>query len=246
VRVVAAEGGPAGNVESYRITRIEGPLAGQLEVQNNAPARGGTERATTFVTEDDRRKLYDSLHRTLSERLAQQLRAQLPATDNESVVAWNGQSPTVVEAAASKNVGDEAQSFSLTLKLHYGATVFANDAYNAFVQQYAAARIGELKPGYELVPGSLKPQAPDVLGVENSVVRLRARAQGTVSPVLDAGRLRRELANQPVAQAHAHLAALRGITGYELRHWPGWVGRLPWLGLRIDVQVALATPPATR
>jgi hypothetical protein len=244
VKVVAVEGGPAGNVDALKINKIEGPLGGPLEVQNNAPARGGAERTLTFVTEDDRRRLQDSLYRALSERLSQQLKAQLPATDRESVVPWSGQSPTIVEATFSKNSGDEAQSVSLTLRLRYGATVFSNEAYNSFAPQVAAAKVGDLRPGYRFVAGTVAAQPPEVVGVDNGVGRIKARAQGRLTPRLDAAQVRRDLAGRPAAEAHEHLAGLPGVARYELQHWPGWLGRLPWLGLRIGVHVAPGEPGA--
>src|SRR5919204_71130 len=79
-------------------------------------ARGGTERSISYVTEDDRKKLQESLYRTLAERLTQQLKAQLPAGDKESAIPWSGQAPAVVEATFSKNADDEAQTVALTLK----------------------------------------------------------------------------------------------------------------------------------
>jgi hypothetical protein len=240
VRVVAVEGGVAANVDALKINKIDGPLSAQLDVQNNAPARGGSERTIAFVTEEDRRRLFDSLHRALAERLTQQLKTQLPSGDAESVVPWAGQNPAIVEATYSKQAGEEAQAVSLTLKLRYGATVFANDAYNALAERAATAKVGDLRPGYQFVAGSVRPQPPELVGVDNGVARIRARAQGTLTPRLDAGQVRRDLANRPLAEAEAYLAGVHGLSGYDLQHWPGWFGRLPWLGLRIAVHVAPA------
>jgi hypothetical protein len=244
VRVVAVEGGPAGNVAAFKIDKIEGAFGKQLEVQNTTPARGGTERAIAFVTEDDRRKLHDSLYRTLSERLAQQLKSQLPTGDKESVVPWSSPNPALVEATYSKNAGEEAQTLSLSLKLRYGATVFSNEAYNALALQLADGKAGELKPGYRVVASSVRAQAPEVLGIESGIVRVVARAQGTVLPHVDPGELRRRLANRPVSEARAYLGDLRGMAGYELQQWPAWLGRMPWLAPRIAISVETAQAPA--
>ena len=149
-----------------------------------------------------------------------------------------------MEATFSKNENEEAQTLSLTLKLRYGATVFNNDAYNSFVQQVAGGRLAEAKPGYRLAPGTLQPQAPEVVGVENGVARLTARAQGTVTAAIDTGRVRSEIANRPLAEAHARLASLPGAAAYDLQAWPGWAGRTPWLGLRIGVTTGAAAPAA--
>jgi hypothetical protein len=241
VDVAAAQGGPSGNVDRYQISRTEGPLAASLDVQNDAPTRGGTEKQVAYVTAEDRRRLQETLQRSLTERLLQQVRGQLPAPDKETAVPWAGQNPQVVEAVFSKNAEEEAPTVSLSLKLRYGVTVFGNEAYNAMVRQMVARRLGEARPGYEVVPESVRPEPPAVVAVDQGIVRLSGQAGATVRPRLDPGNLRGALTNRPAAEAKAYLDNLPGVAAYELQTWPGWLGRLPWLGLRIGISVG---PPA--
>ena len=244
VNVVAVQGGPAGNVDRFQITRIEGPLSAALQVHNDAPTRGGTEKQVAFVTADDRRQLQESLHRTAHERLLQQVQGQLPSPDKETVVPWAGANPQLVEATFSKNADEEATSVSLTVKLRYGATVFANEAYNTLVRQLAATSLGQSKPGFEAVPQSVRPEPPELVGVENGVVRLNGKLSATVRPRLDPGELRSHLSSRTPAEARAYLATLPGVAGAEVDLWPGWLGRLPWVGQRISVAVADPGAPA--
>ncbi len=237
VGVVAAAGGPSSNVERFGINKTEGALGAILDVQNDSPTRGGTERTISHVTAEDRRRLQESLQRMLTERLWQQIRSQLPSGEKETAVAWEGQNPTVVEAVFNKNVDDEAQSLSLSMKLRYGVTVFQNEAYNDLVRQMAVERLGRQRQGFTVLPDTLKPEPPGVATVEGGKVRLSGRASATVQPRLDGGELRRALAGRSTADARAYLDGLPGLAGYELESWPGWLGRLPWLGLRISVGV---------
>jgi hypothetical protein len=243
IAISAVEGGPAGNVERFRINKIEGPLAGSLDVQNDAVTRGGSDKTVAFVTADDRKKLQDSLFSLLSDRLSQQIKGQLPDADKETVVPWSGQNPSIVEATFSKNVDEEATTLSLTMKLRYGVTVFSNDGYNALVKQIAGSRAGQISPGYDLVKDTLEPQAPAVAGVDDGgVVRLTARATATAVPSVDLGKLRGRLANRTLKDANAVLGAVPGIVSYQVRAWPGWLGRMPLLGLRIAIASHL--PPS--
>jgi hypothetical protein len=235
VPVQAVTGGVDGNVGRFQITRMEGPLAGQLDVQNDAATRGGSDKTVAFVTAEDRRKLQESLTRTLTDRLNQQIRSAVPSPDKETVVPWGGANPSVVEATFSKNEGDEAQTLSLTLKIRYGATVFANDAYNDFVRQLVSARAGELKPGYDL-DRSVMAQVPQVQSIDSGAVRLLAHAKVTAWPHVDAGKLRAAITNRPVGQANAYVQSLPGVTQASVRAWPGWFGRTPLLGWRIGVR----------
>jgi hypothetical protein len=244
VNVVAVQGGPAGNVDRFQITRIEGPLSAALQVHNDAPTRGGTEKQVAFVTAEDRRQLQESLQRTAHERLLQQVKGQLPDPEKETVVPWAGTNPQLVEATFSKNADEEAPSVSLTLKLRYGATVFGNEAYNSLVRQLAATRLEQTRPGFEAVAQTVRPEPPELVGVENGVVRLNGKVSATVRPRLDPGELRPHLSSRTSAEARAYLTGLPGVAGAEVDLWPGWMGRLPWLSQRISVAVADPSPPA--
>jgi len=233
VKVMAVTGGTSGNVGRDQINKVEGPLASTLTVQNNTAARGGTERATTFVTDDDRKKLQESLTKTLSERLTQQVKKESLVSEKETLVPWPGQN--AAEAVFSKNVDEEAQTFTLTLKMRYGATVFSNDAYNRFVQDVAASSMKSLKPGFEVAPGSMQAEPPTVVGVENGILRLSGRARATISASVDQKAVRSELAGKPVSAAHAYLAELPGKAGYDLRVSGPVAGRMPFFGGRIGV-----------
>ncbi|HEV2125758.1 MAG TPA: baseplate J/gp47 family protein [Chloroflexota bacterium] len=245
VKVAAVTGGVSGNVDRNQINKIEGPLSGPLSVQNNAPTRGGTERAITYVTEDDRKKLHEKLHKDLSDRMGQQLKGQLPVSEKESAVPWSGQNPSVVEAQFSKNVDEEAQSVTLTLKMRYAATVFENDAYNTSLAQLAGTKSGEVRPGLEIVKGSVQALPPEISGVvENGVVRLTGRVRGMAATRVDEASIRQNVANRPLAEAHTYLGSLAGITRYEMQQANTWFGRLPWLGWKIRVAAAPLAPAA--
>ena len=236
VPVQAVNGGVDGNVGRFQINKVEGPLGQQMDVQNDAATRGGSEKTISFVTAEDRRKLQEALTKSLTDRLMQQIKGQLPSPDKETVVPWTGQSPSVVEAAFSKNEGDEAQTFSLTLKVRYGATIFGNDAYNAFVRQLAVQQAGQQRPGYELPGKSVNPTAPEVQGIQDGAVRLLAHAKGTLAPRIEPGLVRAGVANRPVDQAQTFVQTLPGVTHAEITSWPGWLGRTPLLGWRIAVR----------
>lgn len=242
VAVQAAAGGTSGNVDRFQINRVDGPLSSSLDVRNDSAVRGGTERPITYVTADDRKKLQDTLFRSLSDRLNQQLKGQLPAGDKETAIPWSAENPAIVEATFSKNVDEEASSVSLTMKVRYGATVFSNDAYNSLVQQIAAGKLRSDKPGSQTL-GSIAPQAPQVMGVEGGQARLAAHAHTTISARIDAGALRAGLSNKPLDQARSFLDAQPGLSSYRLSAWPSFLGRMPWLGWRIAVSTAAASAP---
>jgi len=236
VKVQAVTGGLSGNVDRNKIDKMEGPLATSLSVQNQAALRGGTERQITYVTEEDRRRLQESLSRTLSERVTQQAKKELPSGDKETVVQWGAQNPVVVEAAFSKAVEEEASSVSLTLKVRYGVTSFSNEGYNTLIKQLAERDVPRLKPGFALLRDSVRPEPPSVSGVDNGAIRLVGRGKATVTPPVNDGQLREALAGKPVGAARSYLEQLSGTNGYSLVVNNFLPGRMPALGWRIGVR----------
>ena len=238
VAVLAVNGGLDGNVARFAISKVEGPLSAQLDVQNDAPLKGGSERTVPVVTADDRRKLQESLYTTLSGRLAQQLKGQLPAAGKETLIPWSAQPATVVEATFNKNEGDEAQTVTLTMKVRYGATAFSNDGYNTLIKQSAGARATSARPGYE-VAGGVEALPPEIQGIDGGAgtVRLLGHSHVTLRQHVDTGQVRRTVANRSLAAARASLSNLPGVTAAEVQAWPGWLGRTPLLSARVGVRL---------
>ncbi|MGI8423748.1 MAG: baseplate J/gp47 family protein [Chloroflexota bacterium] len=235
VKVQAVSGGPSGNVERNKVDKVEGPLSASLSVQNGQPTRGGTERAATFVTEDDKRKLQEQLFRTLSERLTVLVKKELPASDKESLIAWSGQNPAIVESTFSKNADEEASNLSLTLKLRYGATAFANDAYNQLIRQLASTSATAAKPGFRVARDGVQPEPPALAGAENGTLRLIGRARATVIAEVDESKLRAAMAGKPVPAARAYLQGLPGVSSHDLHVVNFLPGKMPLIGWRIEV-----------
>ena len=245
VNVVAVQGGPAGNVDRFQITKIEGPLSAALQVHNDAPTRGGTEKQVAFVTAEDRRQLQESLQRTAHERLLQQVKGQLPAPEKETVVPWAGANPQLVEATFSKNADEEAASVSLTAE-----AALRGDRLRQRGLQHprppARRRPAWGRPSRASRP-SRRPCAPSRLSW------WRWRTGWCASTASSAPRCARasipascapHLSSRTPAEARAYLATLPGVAGAEVDLWPGWLGRLPWLGQRISVGVADPGAPA--
>jgi hypothetical protein len=216
-----------GNVGPGQITRFDGSGLDQLEVTNQRPTTGGTDRQAKVVTEEDRKTLEEKLKKAARDRgLAQlQQRAGPEQTLPEASL--------MVEPKDQKfeqEVGAESEQLTGRMTATVSGILFQNLAYNDLV-----GKVLERSAGSDLQLGApVKVDTPGVLKVDGRKVVLRSEASGVLQSAVDADGIRRALTGSSVQDARAYLARLSGLAeppSVELT--PAWAPR----AFRIDVNV---------
>ena len=236
VAVVAEEVGPIGNVEAGAITHMEDQSLNQrLIVENTSPMQGGEERATRFVTEEDRLKLFENLRQELLHQVMGSLRDRIDVS-NDIFVPWD--TDVIVEQAEyDKEVGQEGDEVTLRMKVKLRGTVFSSE-HLAEVAPLIIERIVENQPGsYTLLRDTLILGAPEDVGISEGVVQLTLQAQGDLVSTWDLGEVRRKLANTTREEAEAYLNTLMGVGEFVVEMGPDWYDRMPRLWFRISIEI---------
>ena len=236
VAVLAEEVGPIGNVEAGGITHMEDQSLNQrLIVENTSPIQGGGERATRFVTEEDRLKLFENLRQELLHQVMGSLRDRIDVS-NDIFVPWD--TDVIVEQAEyDKEVGQEGDEVTLRMKVKLRGTVFSSE-HLAEVAPLIIERIVENQPGsYTLLRDTLILGAPEVKGISEGVVQLTLQAQGDLVSTWDLGEVRRKLANTTREEAEAYLNTLMGVGEFVVEMGPDWYDRMPRLWFRISIEI---------
>ncbi len=236
VAVVAEEVGPIGNVEAGAITHMEDQSLNQrLIVENTSPIQGGGERATRFVTEEDRLKLFENLRQELLHQVLTSLRDRIDVSD-EIFVQWD--TDVIVEQAEyDKEVGQEGDEVTLQMKVKLRGTVFSSK-HLAEVAPLIIERIVENQLGsYTLLRDTLILGAPEDFGISEGVVQLTVQAQGDLVSTWDLGEVRRKLANTTREEAEAYLNTLMGVGEFVVEMGPDWYDRMPRLWFRISIEI---------
>lgn len=240
VGIIAVEGGTQGNVDKYKITRIEGDLASRLQVMNDTPTSGGSNRTVRYVTAEDRQRLQSEALKALRARLDGEMAKQYNP-EKETLLVWperGGQNPAVVESTFSKNVDEEADRLELTMKLRLSATAFQGDHVNQLMAELLARRLAQARPGYRLLPDGVRLGVPELTRIEPSgAVVLTAAAAGQVTTHVDAGRVRETLVQKSLPEAESYLKSLPGVASYRLEVQPEWYHAMPRFPFRISVRV---------
>ena len=237
VTVVAEDLGPIGNVAAGAVTHIEDQSLNQrLVVENDAPIQGGDVRVATFVTEEDRSRAFENLRQILVNSVWESLRDKADVSDS-IFVPWDVD-VIVEEAAYDREVGEEAETVTLRMKLKWRGTAFSSGTLAQAAPLIVERMVANQGGSAVLVADSLTLGAPNVVDIREGVVHLTLAAQGDVVATWDLGDLRRKLANTTQAEAESQLNGLPGLSNYVLERGPDWYDRMPRLWFRISIDIA--------
>ncbi|MDX1688646.1 MAG: baseplate J/gp47 family protein [Candidatus Promineifilaceae bacterium] len=234
VEVVAIEPGPEGNVGANMVNRVEGSLGLQLEVRNLEPMEGGGVRNVPAVSEADRERLRAQVLQYLQTLAAAEMEELL--VEGEFLARDSLRVTDVYQETYSHFVGEPSRRLALEIRAELqGTAVDASQANGLVYEELAAA----LRPGYELVPGTLNFRAEEVLGVDGQGrVTFRMVAEGRMAASLDIETVVPRVAGQERGIAQAYLYEQLPLRRYpSVRVWPDWFGRLPYLPARIDTEL---------
>ncbi|MBN1218552.1 MAG: baseplate J/gp47 family protein [Anaerolineae bacterium] len=232
---VAVEPGPKGNVKAGQLNRFDEPSYALLaRVVNERPFEGGIVEPAKIVVQADKERLQAYLRQKIQQEGLRQLEESLAA---QEFVPPESLQVIVLDVSYKEFSGDFSDIFGGEMQAVVRGTVVGG--YNANRLALAALE-AQVPPGYELDVEGLHFGAGEVLDVRDRVVTFRVFADGKAVPVIDPHQIADDVAWLSIGEAQAqlneqyHLAAVPGV---ELKpDWlVEWVGRLPFVPLRINV-----------
>ncbi len=227
--------GPVGNIEANLITQVEGSLSGKLAVRNALPTQGGTIRQQGIVTKADQDRLLGLVR--------DQIRAS--ALGDISLTPTQFIAPNSIQIVEERPewttfgnfVGDQSDTLILTLKVRIQALVIdeipaRKVAYAGLARQLANRQIVVDSVQYQR--GKIDPV--DDKGMSSFLLTASGDAVNGISPEA----LRSRLIGIGVNDARTLMdreILLDPRRPPQIDLYPGFLGRLPLLGVRIDVEV---------
>jgi len=235
--IEAVEPGSSGNVAAATINQVEGPLRFQIGVLNAAPTTGGAERQVRFVTSKDRSDLAAKLLEQLKNNGYEGLQKAMQPGD---FLPRQSLDITVQEQAFDHAVDEEAKT--LTMRLRATATVLVVPA-SQLSRLAEGVLAGQVKPGYQLLPSSVKAATPTNVKFDGSTLVFQVEASGVMAAQVDPAQVRSLVRGQPLAEAEAILAQSLKLAGRpQVTLEPAWLGRVPFVDFRIAVKVGSEAP----
>jgi len=227
VGITAVDAGTVGNVGPGEISQFDGSGLDQLDVTNQRPTTGGTDRQAKVVTAEDRTALDDKLKKDAHDKGFGQL--QQRAGPEQTLPETSVTVDTTAETF-DQDVGSENDQLTGRLTATVSGTVFANLAYNDLV-----GKVLERNAGPDLQLGApVKVDTPGVLKVDGHKVVLRCDASGLLQSSVDADGIKRALTGSSAQDARTYLERLSGLAAPpSVDMNPPWAPR----AFRIDVNV---------
>ena len=232
VDVEATEPGTLGNVVKLAINQIYGDLALKLSVLNEEPTTGGSDKEIRFVTVEDQDRLRKKVVETARKEGLIQFNNAKKSTEHiysETVRAM------LVEERFEQSVDQVSEWLEIRARVSITGLAFDLRDVNVYVSRQLA---GEETDGTELMGDSLKIELLDAYEWGDDWVSFHVFAQGKVSPLVDSGAIKRELAGMTRAEAESYLAE-----NFQLAEWPevilqpSWAKTLPRFPWRVNVQL---------
>jgi hypothetical protein len=242
VAVTAVEAGLSGNVAAEAIDRVENKSIDRYlqgfgnqrgrRVSNPEATTGGDDTSHPVVDQKD----VDDTVAALRTQLASHLDDLLAGSNADRVYAGPSSDEVAQITIPDDLVGKEdTPTFELTGTLAYDRA-YANKADVEAAARDALGRDSAAVPeGMSVADSSVTFEfgAGTVNGAQLTVsVTLR----GVAAAAIDEGAVRNQVAGMTREEARAALADLGQV---EVDFWPGWVDRVPRLGLRITIKTVV-------
>jgi hypothetical protein len=240
VPIQALAPGRAGNVAANQVGAMEGPLGLKLVVNNPQALAGGTDRASPAPSQEDFRRLRESLLDDLRGTAAEELQALLEPGQRLLASAVRVQNVLAEQREPAESL--PAERLELTMRVMFEGWYVEEADLEAAARPVLDASLAE---GFQPVPGSFQVAFVDQPGPDGDAdpappgsVTAQVVIQQTVesawadAPLIQAIQGRRVEDARRILQERLSLAEPPEIVLY-----PAWWGRLPFLPARIALVV---------
>jgi hypothetical protein len=233
VGVLAAEPGPRGNVAALSINVIEGELAAQADVLNDARLAGGSLRRMGVVAGQDKVTLRAKTLKRLQEEAYGELTAALSSTE---FIPPDSLEITVLQEKFNYGVGDMSDELSVMMQVQVSGL-----AINTAPGEDLLVRLLEqrTKAGYQLVDGSTEFTREGLISATPEEARFAMSVRAAIAPLIEVDSVSHAVTGKTVEAAKEYLTRqikLSSEPDIELSN--GLLKRLPWWAARIQVQVS--------
>jgi len=238
VGIMAMEPGSSSNVGAFTITVVEDALANRVEVINDAPVRGGTDKAVPVVAVEDINLLRDTLWQQLYRQAFKELKGQIEPGEFVPVQSMTDNDIQVMSFVSDQDPG--ARSDYVTGEMRVVARALAVDG-NALDDLAIRMLEAQTDDAFRVLPDSLVViRAPDA-EYTGDVFVFKVVARGSLGPAVTEAQVRSWLRGREPHEAAEMLAErIELVDEPSIRITPTWWERLPILPGRVNVIMTAA------
>lgn len=233
VPVVADEAGEGSNIKASRFS-IPG-LKGTVQYEKiygvtSESMTGGKTGEITVVSEDDLSKAKKSLEQGLRDELVVEIKSK---SEGQSILIDNAIFINKANFSSSKKVGEEAKSFSLTLKLSGSAMTFqeqhvldlAKDTLKAPFDKYLL--VDEPKLAYGEANADTR----------NGKMNIKVYTETVVASKIDKDSIVNNIKGKNTEELREYFANVNEVNNVDVKFWPSWVKSIPRIDNKVNVDI---------
>jgi hypothetical protein len=234
VSVVAADIGEKYNLDAKTTFVVAKFDTSSFSGRNSKALAGGSKKTVTIVTASDQAKALEQLESALTDESLKTLKSKVPS-GRELLEETVKQDVSTKEF--SEQVGDQAESFTLTLSVT--ASGLAVDP--ADIKSMLSTEMGTKVPdGYKL-DAEHSTIENHVMGTEDDgAVRVTSTYKAQVIPEVDVDAMRKAIAGKNPSVVQDYLKSQPNLNGYDITLTPKLPGpfyHLPSIESHIEIQV---------
>ncbi|MBI2593728.1 hypothetical protein HYW44_03730 [Candidatus Daviesbacteria bacterium] len=227
--------GPDGNLAAGKELTIKGSSPNDFNAKVDSAFSGGVSKDVTVVTSDDQKKLLASLTGDLKKKAQEEIQGKLTG---DMKILEETFVEKVLKQSFSKNAGDQASEFSLTLNLSLKGTAYSDSDLKSIVGKLVETTVPE---GFELDLSRTETQATVAKVEKDGKIIFTAKFKAKLMPKMDLEKIKSEIKFKKPDMVEAILKSNESVIGADIKikpELPGPLQRLPLLPQNINLEIS--------
>lgn len=221
IKLTASQIGAESNLAKGTEFKVEDFSTDSFKAKNEDDAlSGGTSREVSVVSEEDQKKIKQSLVSELTTKAKKNLSSKI--TSNYKIINQAIQT-SIIETKYSKDVGDETKELSLVLTIKVKTLAFNTNDLNDFIITIISKGIPE---GYEYKKEEVKTEIKEAKIEKDKKVALRLFFKINLFPKINSEQIKKDLAGKNPNLAQDYLKTIPNVVGFEFDINPKFPGFL--------------------
>lgn len=236
VGVTAEKVGEEYNLKADSQFSITGLSTDEFLAQNSDGFEGGTKQEVQVVTSEDQNRLLQRLKDELERQAREDIKSR---TVGDQKLAEGAISFEILGQTFDKEVDEETEEFTLTLRLKGSALVYSQNQLDELVTALLTENVPE---GFDLSDKDLLTEVSAAKVEEGEggrkLLKILAKIKAFVIPKLDEKRIKNDLAGRNLGSAQKYLESIPNVSAVEITVFPPLPGpliRMPRVASRIDI-----------
>lgn len=234
VGITAEAIGPDGNLPGGTNLTVAGFDQNQVIAQVDTALSGGTSKEIAIVSADDHKKLLAQVASSLRQKAKGEVQAKL--TGDYKIIE-EGLLENITSQKFSRNVGDQATDFTLSLSINYKGTAYSEADLKTMVSKLVQVEIPE---GYDLNLSDFETQATATRVDKDGKLLFNAKSVAKLIPQFDLEQMKSQIAGKTPDAADTEIKKIENVLGVDVQFspkLPDQIQLIPFLTRNISIEV---------